>query len=860
MKAILITLAMLALCTQVLAESISINAQTAHNLIEVPSGCFSLARKVPVSYRPDSLSYQLSRTPNELNSYWSYDIYCVGDEIVVDRPIYTNGGNVFILAKKLILNSKINTRFYRQVKREYWSADNEEFSKVLSADNTNQWFSLTEIEASKKTDKDYGINKVIAYFNRVLGCKKNCISRSEIGELVPRKPDGLTPLMKLPGTAGPGFGLTPNEFFNGFNAPTPVNSNAYSSGSVYLHFERIEISAKFNNETLFDLSGADGGLGGLGLPMSCTNWRIQGGDVTLSCISGEYSSGYKTGYSGKGSSGANAGSLYLAKVVGPRLEEIKRMANLSGGNSGNVTKTLTPYFEYASERGPEVVGSYDGLKNGDDGEVSVRSLERGQLFADFMQLASTNFSLRDYSPLELAYRAKTDQQVRNSNLSDFVSEKVSNEYRRVLSMYVRQIESFIYTGEIVHNETETSLFCGGLKPSNYREVSYILMQSVCESNGRIKNVIAYFDGTGGVFNLQVKNTPENVRLDDISINIVESKEVWSEMISALYSQESRLIDIYGSVDSLRIESKISEIKERLDALREKKNELENSEISDFEAVVEIGMVIGGVNSAVGAAEGISSAFKILSKANYKEEETNEIKAYTDEQKLEQAGDLYDEGSKLVKSLGKIKDSVDRLTEDNSEYSHYVQAQIEDSVREIDRLTEDLVQISQYVSSEKDKVVSRYEYWLMKKLEDRRKFHSFSDASIRNIPDYMRGIIILYMGSSSVDEVNILANLKGLEKYINEYPRQAFYIRMPSFEYNCKEVVNMKTDSFSYTHHPKGIDCLATPDVSYDYRVLAEVLSIDGSKVEVPIYTVTNNFNSSFLPAFGLKRLKIDRIY
>jgi hypothetical protein len=87
-----------------------------------PPNCHALGKEVNFFDR-SKLHVVDSKKYDDLSVGLKQDIVCVGSHLIIDRPIFTNGGDIIILAENIDVRAKIDTRVYRPYKLENLFAD-----------------------------------------------------------------------------------------------------------------------------------------------------------------------------------------------------------------------------------------------------------------------------------------------------------------------------------------------------------------------------------------------------------------------------------------------------------------------------------------------------------------------------------------------------------------------------------------------------------------------------------------------------------------------------------------------------------------------------------------------------------------
>ena len=240
--------------------------------------CFTTRRRALLFHDKivtDRSSHTLSSNYSRHKYVLKSDIVCVGDEIVVDEPIFTNGGDVFIHATKLVVSAPIDTRIYL-----------EQFPNVDPF--------IPDQDPRKLPVPEQVRNVMRLYEAYYRGCQTCDLSLKDTK--LPRLPSGLVGSVAN-NAKSPGY--------PGFSAPDPLlDISGAQSGSIIIAASNVTAtSAGVGDQAspLLQVSGMDGGLGGPGSVATC------GGRVAIRWACTPDNAYKNSGYSSTGGKGGNAG-------------------------------------------------------------------------------------------------------------------------------------------------------------------------------------------------------------------------------------------------------------------------------------------------------------------------------------------------------------------------------------------------------------------------------------------------------------------------------------------------------------------------------------------------------------------------
>jgi hypothetical protein len=147
------------------------------------------------------------------------DVVCVGDQIIIDSPVYTNGGDIFIFANKIVITQPIDTRIFRPFKLENLFAEPIPGTDCEPGGFRDSCRNTLGLLRSGRQEFTKAIRAAFLDYYDCNGCR-------QIGDkkYVARMPDGLVPAMNPAGPhphERPGF-PPPDDRVNAQEEVVPV--------------------------------------------------------------------------------------------------------------------------------------------------------------------------------------------------------------------------------------------------------------------------------------------------------------------------------------------------------------------------------------------------------------------------------------------------------------------------------------------------------------------------------------------------------------------------------------------------------------------------------------------------------------
>lgn len=299
--------------------------------------CFSISQQHPLDLPTDSAgNYEIYRHIKKV------DVACVADEIRVDQPLHTWGGDLVMFATRIEVNAPIDVRpYFVQSKPfdRYQGSYRGWGNALLEPPRLGNWSSPASVQAYQRmSDEHYS------------ACQ-NCIT---VGQEVigPQFPPGLT----AANISGAGYSgdYYQNNLKPGLAPLRIASSSTGRSGSVTLIAREIvfanHLTGKFAPQEVCDKTGADtfainasgvrGGRGGMGAVASCAGYRPSG---SFRCTDDLYRNRSLSGPGGDGGDGGEVTIVKLDSAIDePFRTRIAKSTTAAGGLAGPRSLFILP--------------------------------------------------------------------------------------------------------------------------------------------------------------------------------------------------------------------------------------------------------------------------------------------------------------------------------------------------------------------------------------------------------------------------------------------------------------------------------------------------------------------------------------
>lgn len=202
------------------------------------------------------------------NNFHRYDVVCFGESIALKKPIFSNGGDVYIFADSVSLDAAIDTRIFRPFSLKSVFTGYELFGDfVHQKDSINKNGALIAANGVTWLKRVPSLLKRTKEYYKCNGCTvENTV-------LVPRLLDGFARVSVS------SLGKAEKFYGPGLDAPYGQHVPQPKSGNVIIVAREVRLLAT----TPFRTAGSYPGFGGLGQFPRCMGWGKPGKKVSISC-------------------------------------------------------------------------------------------------------------------------------------------------------------------------------------------------------------------------------------------------------------------------------------------------------------------------------------------------------------------------------------------------------------------------------------------------------------------------------------------------------------------------------------------------------------------------------------------------
>lgn len=795
--------------------------------------CSSFVKAATVAFPADqchALSFRGSllasdtKLPPNYNAFADIqksDIFCVGDFLDINKPIYSNGGDVVIFTNHLRLSAPIDTRLYLD-----FSFDR--FNPFQSVPNFTNVLDLVRRQNHQAYEDAYR-----AYYSECIDCRND----GQGHPLIPQLPSGLTPAYAS------GIGV-PEEMLlanikPGIAAPSKesFDKRFSRSGNLYIYAHELEIADNVLPPNLpvldppscssshsfvpfiLNTSGLRGGRGGAGTPSNCIGINIQvaddGWSIPTGFDCGELAYENSGGLNASGSGGGDAGSIFI-QLVGSTLtaEEKKRLESISsadGGSPGPSRKLYTP-----ADRGPHR-GSGNGIcsfvpdpgswpieKKGDSGGfIVVDNVKSTDALASLASLLHEKDARSDYDISELAARAANDDSLTaisfNDRLKRFLSETLLDSQHGAITALV----ALMLYGKNLQDPLVTPLF----KDMDLAVADQLPLD---DSNVLLLREIASFDTISGQTPLYSYLLSSGGLLAIRSAHPYEtflsnaSRVTLGSLPKVLTDIRVDLTHITLSVAAIQTSIQSQEYRQRLKAL--------NDALRDAEA-------------------------KAQSKApSFLADIQNFAKA---------AGDLFkafsaSDPSAILEPARAFIDAGDKLRQHIETASATSPATIAGIKTEIQEVQTEFSLYLEEARRTKEQLLNQQAMLFVEALRQRYSHADQLQARAAQFHDLLRLAVISHLLDPAQRRETLYNNLSAVDDFLRYFPSREPYFSFRDVTLSCSQ------GALSYTSVP----CIPVPHTSSGQSIVIadDTLHLKG----LPAYTVASSTVDWILPCYGLR--------
>jgi hypothetical protein len=803
-------------------------------LLAMPSGCHAEAYREAAFQNFDVLPNEQKQLQQNTRYVWKYDVACIGREIIIDSPIHTNGGSVFILADRLRIGAPIDTRVYRlnQLPERFLPpAPNAGFyeGKYWPRRFRAEWHTYRTLTVPD-ADPAYGTQKLVALYKEYYGCKVCRTLGNEI--LVARMPDGGTPP----------FDAYRNVVYDGISAPDlPVERSAFTSGNVSVFAGRIESTTGPGRPPIVT-TGLDGGFGGLGEPYPCAGWNISRGRSSFSCgIQDD-----RLSRSAPGGPGGDAGNIYLYSVDASATQ-LATLVDSGGGRGASTSIYELPDFSLRQD----VVGSVADLKlaekrpaaaDGARGRVQHARLQRSELLPFYLRHLTLGSTFKNYSLHELADRSLRDTSVRSKSFANYVASTLDRDLRPRLVAIVRRGADFVQSGREEPPNEGPSLFCS-TRPNDVAATGeiYILvtqLAQVCGGDGSPVTFPQYLKAIGGAFDIPNSFLEGNLQLEQIAASIA----LTDEALRGLQVQVNELATIANrtleSVELRRLDERKRDLENALRRLEEAKSKAKPGTAQLM--ITTVAAVASG-----GAALVVAYNAYVALGADGTEKDGKRVALSKDERKA-QTDRLKRGLSDTFQNFSEARANWKSLTSNDASPTD---ESIRTEMRRVDQFSAELVNELQ---AQRNRLDGARLSFLDNVLLSRNRFATLERGTVVRAPDLVKALFTHFLADPTRDITRLKANIEALTLYINEFPTGSAMLRFRTIDPACVVVEEVSTGTFEREEE----NCIRIKSRAVPMDVFGVFRTAEGTDREVLLYALPAGPAESTLRLYGVSDYRV----
>jgi len=777
-----------------------------------PSGCYAVRRKERMGFEKFSTSLLISddsekigadpigypfknaamippsKAYEDLNSNHAVDVICIGDHVIITDAIYTNGGEIFILANKLTVNAPIDTRIYFDIakRNRYVRCD------VSIGEPLENFFS------SYHRKNPEGILIGDAF-------------------LAPEYPSGA--LFK--------FSSGPTDVRNGTPPPQPSDDDRLltRSGTITVFAKEIStadslVGNEQGNDDLcdgtaaryaFQAGGIRGGKGGLGSPSSCPYFASVGifrcADEILT----------NSGVNASPGRGGDAGNIFFFKIDGTPFSQtesglLEKSSNVKGGLSGqtkifrtiNASEIKAGVSSDICNRPSE--GTYSNAQAGDSGHILtgksniITALQRIEYFATFSDARPTS-DTRD-----LVLRSRTNRSVVHRSMVEFLRSQLSQAVLRAEMEWATFIADGI-SGKGSHNIPSIQPYTSiskelsknsslGLLTSTEGLVRRLSSLDITSSN--TDPIYSYFRSKGGAFAV----------VNSDAITVLNGKTITEDLatiIETTAEQLEELANIELTLNEQLYISKRQTLTIQLDRIQKILKDLEAIPKNYGATFEDLAKSIQKAAPAIATFVGAIASDNFIAAG----------KAFPGA--MASLNDVYST------AYGEVSDGTDSPA-------------IRDLGRLILKLNHDMEDLTSTYAMEKNLLNEGRFYFATRELAARQRSVTRLDGRLPLGEDLIKHSFISYFAEPMRDKSHLIENLRETAVFLSGRIEYTPMLRLSALNKSCKIKLN---------NQQNYADCIKLPPSSH-YRLVTTKIG----NVKFPTWIVSPNDSTTAWPKYN----------
>jgi hypothetical protein len=710
------------------------------------------------------------------------DLVLVGDTVTINEEIKTNGGNVLILADRLIVNAPIDTRVY-SIPTRIW----EQGSPLVLGDFAYAHEAITPF-VNFYLWHDYYDPTSHSYKYRA-----GSLTELQEGKLaLPTMPSGLIPTAHV---ALPPWEGAPQD---GPTAPSGYDRDTFKSGNITIYARVIEFCdacirrrlkgqpvpegdpGDNENMRFFNVAGLKGGRGGLGSIFPCP-YRAQY-HISPTLICDQHGVPDRSGgLSGNPGRGGDAGNVSIFIINNPdfvweqnasgfelagssdELNEklgrsIAALTDIKGGRPSSMTQLRTPSFNILASSQSRKLFASEGQSlppdafYGANGNLIIDNISAEialEQFAAAVTVIDSNpkYDLQALLNHQLKLRPTASPLARDW-LAIFLSSMLLKRQIWLLETTPRMIDEG--SAQDFPKDFFFDLHCGHVSIGNLSDLELEIIRRICDFRPSLPPQDAlrsYLVQTGGLFQPSIVAAP-NLQLQQLTAEVLRLNVTAQQLVSELQQLKSMFYNFVTDQIKIRYETRIKELqislKKAIAALEAQKDWLSQAVAIGTNAQNHL------QNAAAEWAKPAPNFFAVAGSS----------------------GALIDN----MTTLFKLMDSVYRgtFTSEQEIAVKKIQAELSSVRQEFGKFLKETTEM-------KKELLERQLQSLRAYLDAKNRVETSRRLFMFDFKNYLREALLLYAEDPSQQHVDFVTALRSLKDALNHFPDQSLPL-LPKLRY------------------------------------------------------------------------------